>query len=56
MLMNNCNDQRDQGKQSGRDTNNRQDQQAPRRYNPRLVFADPDEFFSDLLMEQEEQG
>lgn len=25
-----------------------------RRYNPRLVFADPDSFFIDLLMEQEE--
>lgn len=25
-----------------------------RRYNPRLVFVDPDSFFIDLLMEQEE--
>ena len=24
--------------------------------NPRLVFVDPDSFFRDLLMEQEEQG
>ena len=28
----------------------------PRRLNPRLVFADPDVFFSDLLMEQQEEG
>jgi hypothetical protein len=28
---------------------------APR-LNPRLVFTDPDAFFSDLLMEQQEQG
>ena len=27
-----------------------------RRHNPRLVFADPDKFFRDLLMEQQEQG
>lgn len=26
------------------------------RQNPRLVFTDPDDFFTDLLMEQEEQG
>lgn len=26
------------------------------RLNPRLVFTDPDAFFSDLLMEQQEQG
>lgn len=26
------------------------------RLNPRLVFTDPDSFFSDLLMEQQEQG
>jgi len=27
-----------------------------KRLNPRLVFADPDSFFSDLLMEQQEQS
>ncbi len=26
-----------------------------RRHNPRLVFNDPDKFFFDLLMEQNEQ-
>lgn len=26
----------------------------PLRHNPRLVFADPDDFFHDLLMEQQE--
>lgn len=30
-------------------------QQKPRR-NPRLVFGDPDKFFHDLLMEQQEQS
>lgn len=29
-------------------------QPAPMRHNPRLVFADPDDFFHDLLMEQQE--
>ena len=32
-----------------------QEQRKPARYNPRLVFADPDTFFDDLLMEQNEQ-
>lgn len=27
-----------------------------KRLNPRLVFTDPESFFSDLLMEQNEQG
>ena len=27
-----------------------------RQMNPRLVFNDPDAFFSDLLLEQQEQG
>lgn len=27
----------------------------PARYNPRLVFVNPDDFFIDLLMEQNEQ-
>ncbi len=31
------------------------DQQRPR-LNPRLVFGDPDKFFRDLLMEQQEQS
>lgn len=26
----------------------------PMRHNPRIVFADPDDFFHDLLMEQQE--
>ncbi len=26
------------------------------RINPRLVFVNPDVFFTDLLMEEEEQG
>lgn len=30
-------------------------QRKTARYNPRLVFTDPDSFFSDLLMEQNEQ-
>lgn len=29
--------------------------QTPRR-NPRLVYGDPDKFFRDLLMEQQEQS
>lgn len=41
-----------------------QKQERPRQYsedirkrlNPRYVFNDPDSFFSDLLMEQHEQG
>lgn len=33
-----------------------QEKKEPRqRLNPRLVFTDPDSFFSDLLMEQQEQ-
>jgi len=31
------------------------DRQQLRR-NPRLVYSDPDRFFRDLLMEQQEQG
>lgn len=32
-----------------------QEEQQPQR-NPRLVFVDPDTFFWDLLMEEEEQA
>ncbi len=38
-----------------RDDPQRLDTQEPRR-NPRLVFSDPDRFFRDLLMEQQEQS
>ena len=47
-----------------RQQNSREQEQTPdtqreqyrKRLNPRLVFADPDSFFSDLLMEQQEQS
>ena len=29
--------------------------EQPMRLNPRLVFTDPDAFFTDLLLEQNEQ-
>lgn len=38
-----------------RDDPQRSGTQEPRR-NPRLVFSDPDRFFRDLLMEQQEQS
>ena len=37
------------------DRETRSEKQRPRR-NPRLVFTDPDRFFNDLLMEQQEQS
>ena len=33
----------------------REQQEQRMRLNPRLVFTDPDEFFTDLLLEQNEQ-
>ncbi len=32
------------------------DPQPKTRQNPRLVFVDPDRFFRDLLLEQQEQS
>ena len=40
---------------SGDPGKERCDEQRPQQ-NPRLVFNDPDRFFRDLLMEQNEQG
>ena len=46
----------DQHNRNSRDRDKeRRDEQQPRR-NPRLVYSDPDRFFNDLLMEQQEQG
>ena len=42
-------------RENRRDHERQEDRQAPRR-NPRLVFSDPDRFFRDLLMEQQEQN
>ena len=57
--MNQRNKKIDQGNRaSGRDPGLDQTVDRPQlhRQNPRLVFTDPDRFFKDLLMEQQEQG
>ncbi len=48
-------DQRSRTDGHDREKERRDEHQRPRR-NPRLVYSDPDRFFNDLLMEQQEQG
>lgn len=39
-----------------RDSRRIPDREQRKRLNPRYVFTDPNDFFHDLLMEQNEQG
>ena len=42
--------------QEEQQTDSPEDQRNRPRLNPRLCFGNPDSFFLDLLMEEEEQG
>ena len=53
--MNTQDTRRDRQPERRQEDPKRANHPTPRR-NPRLVYADPDKFFHDLLMEQQEQS